>query len=141
MVWRFRFKDRSTEWWVASYSFLYGLVLSLPPVSMGSPSFRTLLAVMPEAAWGTLFLVIGSAHMIALAVNGAGWWTPYARSLAASVNLFAYALIAWGIAVENPASPGVPTYGFLVCGTLGITLFRAARDCFLSHGTRRHGPR
>ncbi len=133
MPWRLKYKERQTEWAVATYTTVYGLVLSSETASMTSPSFATLLQLLPEQAWAVLFITVGGVHMLALAVNGAGAWTPYARSVTASLNLLAYASIVAGIWAENPVSPGVPTYSFVCWLLIGI-LSRASRDCFVRLG-------
>ncbi len=137
MPWRLRYKDRRTEWAVATYTFGFGVVLSGPSASMTSPSWATLLRFMSEGNWGVLFILVGGIHMLALGINGAAWWTPLVRSVTAGINLLAYATILGGIFVENSVSPGVPTYG-LICWLLKDILSRASRDAFVVLGAR-HG--
>lgn len=138
MVWRLRIKDRVMEWHLAVYTLLFGLWLSGPDDALNPTLLQQVLTLWAEDLWARAFTIIGAAHLVSLAINGAAWWTPYARAVAASLNLFAYAFLAAGFWIDAPHSAGFPTYAFLVVPELVTVLFRALRDCFL---IRRSGGR
>lgn len=131
MVWRLRFKDRVLEWHVAAYTCLFGVWLSGPGEAFNPITLRILLDLVPEAKWAAAFTIIGTVHLVALAINGAAWWTPITRTVAAIFNLFAYVFLTAGIFLAAPDSSGVATYGFFVVPTLVTVIFRASRDAFL----------
>ena len=129
MTWRIRYKDRAVEWHVAFATLAFGLGVASPEFVL-SRSLDWLHRVMPETAWGWCFAIIGAVHLVALAINGARWWTPLARTAMAALNLLAYAILTVGFWVDVPTSTGVLTYGTLVVPMLATTLYRAARDAF-----------
>lgn len=139
MVWRLRFKDRVMEWHVAAYTCVFGVWLSGPGDALNPVTLRVILELIPEAKWAAAFTLIGTVHLVALAINGAAWWTPITRTLAAIFNLFAYVFLTAGIYLATPGSSGVPTYGFLVSTMLVTIIFRASRDAFLVRRVSMNG--
>lgn len=131
MVWRIRLKDRVLEWHVACYTAIFGLWLSAPADSLNPQTLRLILDLVPEGTWALVFALTGTAHLMALAINGAAWWTPHVRAAAASFNFLAYATLAYSIWLASAWSTGVPTYCF-VSTLLATVIFRAFRDVFLS---------
>ena len=83
-----RFKDRIFEWWLAINTLVFGLFISLPVESMDSAAFAHLRRFMPESSWAIFFIITGSIHLIALAINGRRWWTPILRSIVTALNVF-----------------------------------------------------
>lgn len=130
MVWRIRLKDRVLEWLFASYTLVFGLWLAAPWDALNPVSLARLLSYAPEDWWAFGFTSIGAGHCIALIINGAAWWTPYARAAAASLNFASYGLLVIGFVKAAPGSSGVPTYGYLVLGGLMVVIFRAMKDVF-----------
>ncbi len=139
MVWRLRFKDRVLEWHVAAYTLLFGVWLSGAGDALNPTTLRLILDLVPEAQWAVAFTAIGAVHMVALGINGAAWWTPITRTLAAVFNLFAYVFLTAGIFLAAPGSSGVATYGFFVVPTLVTVIFRASRDAFLVRRVQAYG--
>ncbi len=139
MVWRIRLKDRVLEWHVAVYTLLFGLWLSKDGDALNPLTLRLVLDLIPEATWAMAFTLIGAVHVIALGINGAAWWTPITRTVAACFNLLAYAVLSVSIFMAAPESSAVPTYGFFVVPTLVTVIFRAARDAFLVRGVSSVG--
>ncbi|MGI3169975.1 hypothetical protein ACRARG_12520 [Pseudooceanicola sp. C21-150M6] len=129
MPWRIRYKDRALEWHVAFATLAFGIGVASPEFIL-SKSLDWMHRVMGEVAWGYVFAAIGAVHLLALAINGARWWTPLARTVMAALNLAAYSFLTIGFWVDAPTSTGVLTYGFFMVPCLGTTLFRAARDAF-----------
>lgn len=130
MAWRIRIKDRALEWHVAAYTMFFGLWLSGPEQSLNPVTLRAVLDMVPESVWAIIFALVGAIHLVALAINGSAWWTPFVRTAAAGLNLFAYVLLAFAIWSSTPWSSGVPTYTFIAASLVTI-LFRAMRECFL----------
>lgn len=130
MRWSFRFQDRRMEWMVAAYTALFGVWLLSPIHSLIPATFDAVLEIMPEHVWALVFTGVGLAHLAALAINGAAWWTPFARAGAAVLNLLAYAILTSGIYATVPQTASVITYGYVVASLI-VVVFLALRDCFL----------
>lgn len=131
-----RYKDRGVEWHLAIYTTVFGAGLMSPWFSLPK-SLTWLLADIPSSGWGAIFLTIGLSHVIALAINGLRWWTPFTRTAMASLNLLAYVLLFAAFVLDAPRSTGVLTYGALTIPMTATTLYRAAKDAF--HEMRAFG--
>ena len=104
-------------------------MLCLPVPSMTSIGFTVALDLMPEWAWGAIYVAVGIVHNLALHVNGRAAWTPFARVAALLLNSQVFFALALKIAEVNPWSTGVFTYGFFAFGFCGVAIFTAAYDC------------
>lgn len=127
--WFTHYNQRRLEWLLAFYTLFFGVMISMPPTSMGSFGFTNALALMPETAWGLTYAVVGIVHNLALHVNGRAAWTPFARLAALALNSQVFLALALGVASVNPWSTGVFTYGFFAIGFCGAAIFAAAYDC------------
>lgn len=136
MRWHVRFYDRKLEWMIATYAFFFGVWVALPFRAFDPIDLGVVLGVMSEWRWGVLFATVGFFHTLALFLNGAFWWTPNIRAVAAAVNLFAYAVFTTGICQVECTSSRIPTYGYLVNGMLILVLYNALRDCLLARRAR-----
>lgn len=132
MPWGFRYKDRLLEWLFSTYTFGFGLWLAKPGEALNPVTLQVVLDMIPEHTWALLFILIGFVHVLSLAINGAAWWTPFARCISASFNFVVYLVLTYSIWLGVPDSSGVFTYGYLVEVGLGIIIFRSARDCFVA---------
>lgn len=121
------FERRRLEVFLAVATGGFGLFLLLPMVSMGTPAFQFITADVAEPAWGLVFAVNGTAHGVALAVNGSRWWSPMIRCWAALYSVVLYAILTVGFFAYSPATTAVWTYGALSFGS-GIAVFWAWRD-------------
>ncbi len=137
MPWRIRIKDRTLEWLFASYTMVFGVWLAGPESSLNPVTLRAVLDLVPEEVWAAGFSLVGALHCVALAINGAAWWTPFVRAASAGFNFGAYVFLTYAIWFASPWSSGVPTYGYLVTVGLGIVWFRALRECFILRGMWR----
>lgn len=123
-----RFKDRIFEWWLAANTFGFGVFLGAGVPSMDSPAFAQLVAWLPEAAWAAFFAVTGLLHLIALAINGRRWWTPFVRSGTTALNLTAYVFFGVGFLLLDPSSTAVYSYTVMIGSAAAICFFRAVKD-------------
>lgn len=121
------FERRRLEVFLATATGGFGMFLLLPMHSMATPAFRYITADIAEPAWGLVFLLNGTAHGLALAVNGSRWWSPLIRCWAALYSMVLYAVLAIGFWAFSPATTAVWTYGCLSFGS-SIALFGAWRD-------------
>lgn len=101
---------RKLEIFVGIGTMGFGLWLLMPGIGMGTAAYRSLLKSMPEWQWGMQFLLVGSAHLMAVAVNGRRWWTPLARAGMCAVTAMLYALFAGGFWMVNPHTTAVFSY-------------------------------
>lgn len=127
--WFTAYSTRKLEWLLAIYTLYFGTMISLPPHSMSAASFKSALLIMPEWAWGLIYIVVGVLHNLALHVNGRAAWTPFARLAALFLNSQVFLGLALGIAQVNPWSTGVFTYGFFAFGFCGAAFYTAGLDC------------
>lgn len=121
------FERRKLEVFFAMLTAGFGLWLLFPSTAMGSPALAHVLRIASEQAWGGMFLSIGFAHFIWLAVNGARWWSPILRFWAAFGAATLYFSWAVCIAAYSPSSTGVFTYMALSAGAGACCVF-AWRD-------------
>ena len=129
VAWFTHYNQRRLEWLLAFYTLFFGVMISMPSDSMTSSGFAVALALMPEWVWGTIYIVVGIVHNLALHVNGRAAWTPFARVAALLLNSQVFFALALKIAEVNPWSTGVFTYGFFAIGFCGAAIFAAAYDC------------
>lgn len=114
--------------WISAFAILgWGLTFLLPGNTMTlSAVYRPLLARMPEEAWGTLCLMVGVFHIIALAINGREpVGSPLVRLLGGVLGIWIWAHFAIAFAGSYSAlgamSIGVPsTIVFLAADFLAV---------------------
>lgn len=122
---------RKLEVFLAAMTAGFGLFLLLPSEAMASAGLAHLRHLASEAAWGGLFLTIGLAHCVWLAVNGARWWSPILRFWASFGSACLYLIWAAAIAQHDSASTAVYTYTGLALGAAACCVF-AWRDAITS---------
>jgi len=95
---------RALEWFLAKIDMIYGFLLILPVTLVGSAMTGTLYAhllmILPEHVWGTLFLLKGGFHALALWVNGRAFWTPWIRSVSCAISASFWAVI-FGVLISG----------------------------------------
>lgn len=123
------FRQRKLEWMLSIYTILFGLWLMMPVQNMIGPTFRAALFIMDEYSWGSIYLLTGIFHTLALHINGRAAWTPFVRVLAIMLNMQVFLAMAMSIASVNIWASGAFTYGFFAIGLCGAALFAAAHDC------------
>lgn len=121
------FARRKLELFLAGYTLIFGLWLSLPFGSMDTPSFRLIVERVSESQWGALFFFNGLSHALALLVNGHRWWSPLIRWFAAMVSMMVYGTMAYLFWLVDPHTTAVANYGLLSLGA-GLCLITAWLD-------------
>lgn len=101
---------RKLEIFVGLGTLGFGLFILLPAVQMGTPAYYALINALAEWQWGVLFASVGAAHLMAVAVNGRRWWTPFARAWMCAVTSMIYALFAAGFLAVSPDTTAIYTY-------------------------------
>lgn len=111
MPYRSLLPQRRLEWWLASYTCVWGLFLVLTPSGLDGPSYTVMRAWAPPAAWGCLSAFVGMFHWWALFINGRRHWSSYVRAAATVANalVFTLALSAVIAAVREGFSPPTAT--------------------------------
>jgi hypothetical protein len=107
---------RRLDWWLAAFAIVWGLNLLLPGSSMNSPAYSHLLRWAPENIWGIMTFLAGTAHVVALIVNGGRGWTPYMRAFINYLAVVIYSTIAVGFYAENAITTAVPAYFMIAIG-------------------------
>lgn len=129
VMWFTHYRARKLEWSISLYTVLFGLWVLIPPRSMATSGYSPVLAMLPEWGWGLVYAITGSLHMIALHVNGRGWWTPFARLAALIVNSQVFLGLSMAFASSNPYGTAPLTYGAFAIVFCGPAIWTAAVDC------------
>jgi hypothetical protein len=108
--------SRRLEIFIAGMSFFFGCWLLMPAVSMRTAAYAGLLRLMSEGHWGAMFLLNGLNHALALAINGARWWSPIVRWVASFSTMGLGILWGWGFSLVDPASTAVFMYFYIALG-------------------------
>lgn len=91
----------------AAITAAWGLFLILPITSWGhSIIYRPLLRIMPEGAWGALFLLTGAAHLAATLTEHARW-----RRRFSYIGVIQWSVITVLFFVGQPAATATVMYG------------------------------
>lgn len=117
-----------------------GLLLLVSPRSIEASSMKYLIDVMPLWLCILLFLWLGGARIVALALNG--HWMPYGgyvRAVGAVAGAVMWAqmgasLLTNNIAKDDALSPGIPIY-------VTLSLFEIVSMYFALVGTKAYGKR
>lgn len=110
--------ERPLQTMVGLESFLFGLWLLLPIQTFtASPNFDVLEHWLPEEGWGALFLVVGTAQLLALF---AARVRPVRLAYTAAAILWFALCVGFGFA--NPYSTALVTYPLFVLANLVISL-------------------
>jgi multidrug efflux pump subunit AcrB len=115
---KWHIQKRPEEAYIAVYTMLLGVWIFLPTVSMGSAGYVHNLETASELTWGLMFLFTGSAHLVAVLLNGLRWWTPISRTFTSLLMVVLYGSWTWGFALAFPSSTAVFMYGAL----MGVSL-------------------
>lgn len=127
--WFTHYRVRRLEWSLSFYTVFFGTILMLPHVSMATPGYSPVLALLGERDWGMVYAITGLCHMMALHVNGRGAWTPFARLGALLVNSQVLLAMSLAFAQGNLLGTGTITYGGLAVIFCGPAIWSAALDC------------
>ena len=130
------FERRISELAMAVAQFGEGILLLFSPRSLQSSSFHLLLTFFSIGTCVVIFLGLGIARIIALALNG--HWMPngaYVRALGCVLGALMWTQMAVALAYYNwiigaPLSPGIPIYVTLALLEV-VSIYRAI------HGLQR----
>lgn len=91
----------------AAVTLCWGLYLALPFTSWGhSIIYRPLLRIMPEGAWGALFLLAGALHTLAVLAERYHW-----RRWFSFIGLMQWSVLAALFFMGQPAATATVMYG------------------------------
>lgn len=109
---RQRFRLRSLEWEHACISIVFGLIILYNPTLFDAASFQGFIG--GPVLWGWGVLVMGTANVIALIVNGTRPKpTAALRTISALLQIFLFLMLAIGFFASGTGSTGIGTYGVL----------------------------
>lgn len=77
---------RRSEWLLSLCTLALGLVYLTVPALFEPRFFSTMLAIMPQRAWGVLAAVVGALRLVMLLINGAWRASPHLRCLGAQLS-------------------------------------------------------
>lgn len=120
--------SRRLEIFIAGMAFSLGCWLLMPAVSMRTEAYASLLHLMTEPQWGAVFLLNGLNHGLALAINGARWWSPIIRWVASFSSMSLGLIWGYGFSLVDPASTGVFIYFYIAVVGGGWCSVSAWRD-------------
>lgn len=117
-----------------------GLLLLLSPRSIEASSMKYLLDAVPLWLCIILFMWLGGARIVALALNG--HWMPYGayvRAIGAATGAVMWAqmgasLLTNNMAKDDPVSPGIPIY-------VALALFELVSMYYALVGAKFRGSR
>lgn len=104
---------RPLDSYLAIQSTWWGLWALSPGDAFGVlPSAYTVLALIPEWAWGAIFTVHGVGHLVALYRDDVGMLARASLALQ-----YLWAIVAFNYLATIPLSLATPTYGMLFLGS------------------------
>lgn len=92
---------RRAEWMLAFVLLGCGIVFAVEPKLTNEASFRSILDLMPRAAWATWAIVVGVLRLAMLYINGNWRASPHLRALGAFLACFIWCALMIRAAV-NP---------------------------------------
>lgn len=124
---------RQTILGTALLTFCMGVYLARPFDVLDASRAYRFMQSLPEAAWASLFIVVGSSKIVVCLLNAPLMRCPRLRYLPFVLNLSTSGLwlIVWaGIVTSNPHTLGTVLYFFMALAPAWASLrrFRAARE-------------
>lgn len=130
------FHTRAGEWFCTAVILNWAFVMLSPGDTFAtSPSFSGLASIWTEFWWGMICLILGTARLIALILNGTfahtryGHFSPHVRAAMAFASCFVWFQIVYGMLgawTTLPLTTGPGTY--LAILFLDAVNFRRAMD-------------
>jgi hypothetical protein len=115
---RLRFRERISEWMCAYIIFCSGLIFLEPSVTFHTPTYIPLARIASEDVWGWVCLIVGSARIIVLFINGL-WLPSYRlRSALAVLSTIFWIQLALGAVFFNTQGLGAAIFPALLFGDL-----------------------
>lgn len=129
---------RRSEWGLAAILALgWGYVpLFVPGNSFSGPSLAWIDGLFGETWIATACIIIGTARLVTLIINGNWRRCSHARMVMAGMSSFIWATIFLGVLQSGTASPGLVTY--LVFFAMDMhTIYEAGQDARQADEKRR----
>lgn len=105
------FPLRAPEWIAAGMMADWGRkLLAFPDIFATSPAFGSMDAIMAQWAWGSLAMALGGLGLIALAINGLWFATPFFRLVASFGRMFLWLQIQFGLLAGGMPNTGTSIY-------------------------------
>jgi hypothetical protein len=89
---------RRAEWLLALTTLSIGFVYAFASPLFGLPNYATMREIMPQSAWATCALTVGSIRLAALYINGAWRPSPHFRALGSFLSCFLWLSLFLGAA-------------------------------------------
>lgn len=124
---KMRFRERVSEWMCAYIMLWCGLIFLEPSVTFKTPTYIPLARIASEDAWGWLCLIVGSARIIVLLINGL-WLPSYRlRSALAVPSIIFWTQLSLGAIFFNSQGIGAAIFPALLIGDL-YAVYKALVD-------------
>ena len=128
---RYTFRERAPEWILSFGLILWGIFVLAIPTLFDSGTYKVLLSVMSQEAWGWAPIIIGLFRLMALAINGHWKNSTHLRALGAVGGVTIWAsLCLVSLMNLNERGTGVSTFGMLMVFDF-LALWWAAGDAKL----------
>jgi hypothetical protein len=132
-----RYATRALEGYLAIFDIFYGTLLMMTYWdTMEAQIYQPLLNLLPEGAWGALFVLRGVFHLGALYINGRAWWTPYVRAFASATSTLFWTGFGIALLFAPVFTPGlIFSLAVMAVPTHLYCLRRSGRDAGMARRT------
>lgn len=119
------FEARASEWAMSAAILCLGLVCVVNTELFLAPNFHGLTEWLSQQTWAILFLLVGTARLTVLLINGAYWRTPQFRSIFAFISAGVWFQLLLGFAANISFALAIMPFLFLLDA---YNALRAARE-------------
>jgi hypothetical protein len=121
-----RHPTRTVEHMLAWSTFVWSMAVAWPGKMLIGAQYEYLIAIAPEAVWGSVGVCLATARLVALAINGAWRRTPGLRFVGAMSGLIWWLVLSalYWVAIEK----GAPDFPMRYM--LGVFIFFEGYSCF-----------
>lgn len=132
---KLRFRERVAEWMCAAIIIVSGYMFLSPFDVFESPTYSALKQIASQYTWGWFCLLLGTARLSVLTINGI-WLPSYrGRSVFAAVSVLFWIQMTLGVLWSNPHSLGLAIFPVLMCGDM-YAVYKALVDYKLATAMR-----
>lgn len=132
------FRNRFSEWMLGAIMLGLGWMFAMPEESMGSAILMQMTYTMPENAWAIVCIVLGTARLFVLILNGAWRKQGHARAFISLLHLLVWTQISIVFLNFELPSPGDVIFPVFVIAEIFLT-FRASVEAGSTDAMLKNG--